>query len=315
MKATGSKLDKCQNCDHPLEDGANFCPNCGQKALPDYLSVRYFISEFLNNYFSFDSKFVNTIKPLLFKPAFLSLEFIEGRRIRYINPVQLFIFISFLYFLVDSIFLFKEDPEEISYVTLTEKGSKDPADSLAVVEDTVAIAAPDSTTASRKTILLADDAIATLPDSLEEEGGSLIGDFLERSQRFNELDKAEQNERVNKMVSYFIFLLTPVFASLLGLFFRKGKRHFLENLIFSLHIHAFYFLLAIFFMLIDRLIPGEFELFLLWVLLIAYLFVAVRKFYRYKSGATILRLLGLSILYLFIVMICFITSIIISIML
>ena len=85
------KPANCLNCQHSLEEKDIYCPNCGQKALPENLTLKYFLLEFLSNYFSFDSKFFNTVKPLVLKPAFLSLEFIEGRRVRYINPIQLFI--------------------------------------------------------------------------------------------------------------------------------------------------------------------------------------------------------------------------------
>lgn len=313
MKSPHAKLDKCQNCQHPLDDDANFCPNCGQKALPDYLSVRYFISEFLNNYFSFDSKFVNTIRPLLFKPAFLSLEFIEGRRIRYINPVQLFIFISFLYFLTDSILLFKEDPEDVSYVNINRKETDTPQDSLSTPADSLSSGVIDSTTASKDIILFSDDATSPVPDSLKDARRGWVKTLLERSQRFNKLDKAEQTERVNKAVSYLVFILMPVFALLLGLFFRKGKRHFLESLIFSLHFHAFYFLAATFFILIDRLLPEDIDSIILFIILAIYLFFGLRRFYGYKGWPTGFRMAGLSVLYLMIVMVGFIVSIIISV--
>ena len=83
------------------------------------------------NYFSFDSKFFNTVKQLVFKPAYLSIEFIEGRRIRYINPIQLFVFSSFLYFLVNSFMFLKEETKQDVF-RFEDRGKNIASDSLSI---------------------------------------------------------------------------------------------------------------------------------------------------------------------------------------
>ena len=264
--------------------------------MPEHLTFKYFIHEFLNNYFSFDSKFFNTLKPLITKPAFLSLEFIEGRRIRYINPIQLFVFISFLYFLADSFMFLKENPEGKDYVVMDSKGNKANLDSLDIV-------------------LFEPDSMETTKDSIQNinQNRSLIKNFLRKAQNFNKLDKDEQNERVSRMISYFVFILTPLFALLLGWFFKKRNRHYLENLIFSLHFHSFFFLTGFFFMVVDRIIPEPIDSLLLIVIRIGYLLLALRKFYFYKWTSTIFRFIGLVSIYLLLVLLCFLLSVIISI--
>jgi len=286
------KPANCLNCHHPLDEKDNYCPECGQKALPERLTTKYFIHEFLNNYFSFDSKFFSTIKPLVVKPAFLSLEFIEGRRIRYINPVQLFIFISFIYFLVDSFMFLKEPSEKRDYVTFKEDGKKVDLDSLDFEQYT-------------KSNM--NDSTGTLSE------GSLVEKFINKAQKFGALDKDEQNERISKFISYFIFLLTPLFALLLGWFFPRRYRYYLDNLIFSLHFHAAFFLIGIFFMLIDRLVPNPIDSIIMNLTILTYLFLALRHFFGYKILTTIFRLLGLMIIYVISVFVCFLSSIIISI--
>lgn len=294
-----SKPDQCQNCDHPLNDEIEFCPKCGQKALPEYLTLKYFIHELLNNYFSFDSKIFNTLAPLITKPAFLSLEFIAGRRVRYINPIQLFVFISFLYFLVDSFMFLKENSVERSYnIMNNDNGQKVNLDSL-----DMKIFKPDSLVTNKDTV----GAESSVP--------AFIKDFVLKAQKFNELDRDEQNERINKMISYFIFILTPLFALLLGWFFRTRNRHYLENLIFTLHVHAFYFFIAIIFMVFDRIIPESIDDLLFIGIVITYLLLALKKFYIRKWKSTVFRLMGLGSLYGFMVMICFLLSVVLSILL
>ena len=170
---------------------------------------------------------------------------------------------------------------------------------------------------SLNNVLFELDSMDITKDSVQntEQNKSFIKDFLRKAQNFNQLDKDEQNEWVNEMISYFIFILTPLFALLLGWFFKKRNRHYLENMIFSLHFHTFFFLTGIFFMVFDRIIPEPIVSFSLAVIRIGYLLLALRKFYVYKWTPTIFRFTGLVSIYLLMVLFCFILSVIISIFL
>ena len=64
------------------------------------VTFKQFILDFLGDYFTFDSLIIRSVKPLLFNPGFLTKEFIAGRRVRYIPPLRVFIFISILFFLI-----------------------------------------------------------------------------------------------------------------------------------------------------------------------------------------------------------------------
>jgi len=288
-----TRPEYCQNCNHPIDQEMEFCPNCGQKALPEHLTLNYFIHEFLNNYFSFDSKFFKTIIPLVSKPAFLTREFIDGRRIRYINPIQLFVFISFLYFLVDSFMILKEVSDKKDFVVMKSNGEPISSDSLDVV-------------------LSEEASKAALNDSLNNS--SAIRDFIKKSQEFNQLEKDEQNEKISKMISYFIFLLMPLFALFLTWLFSKRKQRYIENLIFSLHFHAFFFLAGTFFMLVDRLIPDPYDSYVFGVGLLVYLLIALKKFYAYPWTSTIFRFIGLFFIYGFMVILSYLFSIVSSIL-
>lgn len=65
--------------------------------------MRSFLQHFLNDYFTFDSKIVRSFRPLLFKPGFLTTEFLNGRRVRYIPPLRMYLFVSILFFLLLSL--------------------------------------------------------------------------------------------------------------------------------------------------------------------------------------------------------------------
>ena len=196
---------------------------------------------------SFDSKFFNTAKPLIFNPAFLSREFIEGRRVRYINPIQLFVFSSFLFFLVNSFIIFKEAPDS-NYITINEhNGGLQTLDSIDIEQ------------ADSLYILKSTDRT----DTIEE---SNVGEFIKKGKDFKSLDQSTQNEKLSRTFSYAVFLLMPLFALYLGLFFRRKGKQYLDNIIFSLHFHAFYFVLGTVMLLFDRLLPGDIDTLILLVL-------------------------------------------------
>ena len=61
------------------------------------------VYEFVREMFELDSRLFRTLKSLLFKPGHLSREFSCNRRAAYMSPVRLYLFTSFLFFLVLSI--------------------------------------------------------------------------------------------------------------------------------------------------------------------------------------------------------------------
>ena len=63
-------------------------------------SFRSFLEQFLGDYFTFDSKIIRSVMPLLFMPGKLTQEYMLGRRARYIPPLRMFIFLSVIFFLV-----------------------------------------------------------------------------------------------------------------------------------------------------------------------------------------------------------------------
>lgn len=83
---------QCLNCGTILQ--GPFCHFCGQ---PDRNFLRFFpvlLRELLEDFLDFDSRFVRTMKPLLFKPGKLTRDYLDGRRFRYTPPLRLYIFSS-----------------------------------------------------------------------------------------------------------------------------------------------------------------------------------------------------------------------------
>ena len=91
----------CPNCGGGRS--GRYCAVCGQN---DRNYVRGLLSvtwDFCRDSFEVDSRLFQTLKLLFFKPGTLSREFCRNRRARYMSPVRLYLFSSFLFFLVVSV--------------------------------------------------------------------------------------------------------------------------------------------------------------------------------------------------------------------
>jgi len=93
------KSEICLNCNFTLRPEDNYCPNCGQENNIRNLKVRYLIVEFFDGLYCFDTKIWNTVKASIIKPGRMTAEYLEGKRVRYVPPLKLYLFISFVFFL------------------------------------------------------------------------------------------------------------------------------------------------------------------------------------------------------------------------
>ena len=91
----------CQNCEQPYDEGFQFCPHCGQKT-NDELTIGVLFYNTISNYFSFDARFLKSFIPLMVKPGYLAKEFIKGKRLLYLHPAQMYLFISVIFFFLFS---------------------------------------------------------------------------------------------------------------------------------------------------------------------------------------------------------------------
>lgn len=104
----------CLNCGAALH--GRFCHVCGQENIAPKESFWHLVTHFVYDIVHFDGKFFSTLKYLLFRPGFLSHEYLRGRRADYLHPIRMYVFTSAFFFLV--FFSFYQKDEE---VTIREK--------------------------------------------------------------------------------------------------------------------------------------------------------------------------------------------------
>lgn len=92
------KEKDCLNCGTIVQ--GKYCHNCGQENAEPKESFWHMVSHFFSDITHFDGSFFTTVKDLLFKPGFLSKEYMKGRRVSYLHPVRMYVFTSAIFFLL-----------------------------------------------------------------------------------------------------------------------------------------------------------------------------------------------------------------------
>jgi hypothetical protein len=92
------KEKNCLNCGTMVQ--GRFCHVCGQENAEPKETFWGMVTHFVNDITHFDGKFFTTVKDLLFRPGFLSVEYMRGRRVSYLNPIRMYVFTSALFFLI-----------------------------------------------------------------------------------------------------------------------------------------------------------------------------------------------------------------------
>ncbi|MCU7615366.1 DUF3667 domain-containing protein [Chryseobacterium sp. GMJ5] len=88
----------CLNCSHIVEE--RFCPYCGQENTESRQPFYFLFTHFIEDFTHYDGQFWKTLQYLLFKPGKLTKQYLSGKRQVFVAPVKLYIFISFITFLL-----------------------------------------------------------------------------------------------------------------------------------------------------------------------------------------------------------------------
>lgn len=319
------KEENCLNCGYPLI--GKYCGHCGQKAFLHKDSFWHMVMHFAGDYFHYDNKFWTTIKALFLKPGLITLEYIEGKRAKYLNPIQLYIFVSTLFFLlffsssnedsskkkdrhnlvsIDSIDHKPATDSSIQQViheiidSSNQKTleSEDSSNGFTLTEPFV----DDDTNSEikhKKYESLADyDSIQQALPLIQQDG--VIKKYINRryySIKDRYPDKHSFSEAFSDKIEHNVpkafFLLLPVFAVFLKILFTRKKLYYVDHVIFSIHFHSFIFILFSIPEIIDKFLDNEFLYpFLQLVFFLGigvYLYIAIKRVYPSATWKRLLK--------------------------
>ena len=213
MSKRAPKFTICPNCDYSFNETDNFCPNCGQKNQSYKIPVKHFILDAVDSYFNFDTKMVNTLRDMFVKPGLITYNYNQGKRARYVSPMKLFIFVSFVFFLLLG---FKN-----------ARNYESPSDNAFNINLKMNIAHIDSadinilTAKNQLTNAYLDSFCALRRVKLGWFNRPLVRNYLRI--KSGHISMEEFNNRVIKSASTMVFFLMPLFALFVYLFYRLLK--------------------------------------------------------------------------------------------
>lgn len=77
---------ECKNCSTEFE--GKFCPNCGQKAKTNRITIRQVVRDLRDQLIHFDKGFLYTIRELAIRPGETLRDFLAGKRVRHVKPIR-----------------------------------------------------------------------------------------------------------------------------------------------------------------------------------------------------------------------------------
>lgn len=207
----------CQNCGTVL--AGPYCQCCGQHDFDSSRSFCHVLSEALENFLHFDTKFFRNIVTLLFQPAVLTQKYLAGKRASQMPPFRLYLFVSVMFFFIEFV-------------------SGDPTIRLAEVPARPE-AADTPASGSRKTPARARPRI----DGLDAAAASTHrGGFVQAKLKQLSAHQAEASIELAHAFPKMLLFCLPVFALLTRLLFRAAHYGYLQHLIAAVHFHTFFFL-------------------------------------------------------------------------
>ncbi|MWB96239.1 DUF3667 domain-containing protein [Flavobacterium sp. GA093] len=254
----------CLNCRHVVEQ--KYCPNCGQENTDSRKTFHHLFIHFFEDLTHYENAFWKTIRNLLFKPSTLTKEYLSGKRLSYLAPVRLYIFISFITFLLLAFFpsnvneaINKSQAEIAKEIPVENKAYYDKVNKKIneKINEKVHEKAP-------KSIIMDLSSVREL-DSVQKYG--------KPNDKYNEFEywaikriltvseHYTQKEMLEKFLESFfhnipkiLFIIMPFFAFFLWLFHNKKKWYYFDHGIFTLHYFSFLLLIFLILFLIRKTI-------------------------------------------------------------
>jgi hypothetical protein len=290
----------CENCGSELR--GHWCSQCGQPAVDYRRSFRHVIVDVLDSFLNWDSKFFTTIGLLLVKPWRLTNEFLTGKRVRYVNPLRLYLLASVLFFFavnywakaihIDPRQLSPKDRDEIA----AELKNEDlPPAVRARVEEALREPSPATTAAT------AQPAQSTPPSKQSGQPLVVFNPNTSPSTSFEQWlerhAKEKLGERGTKLqlfvgtlfsnLPYMMLCCIPLFAFVLKILYLRRRIFYIDHLIYALHIHTFAYVAIMLIIAatlsLNRIAPGALAsraIAVLWIAFAAQIFLSIRRVYR-----------------------------------
>jgi Protein of unknown function (DUF3667) len=279
----------CANCGASVS--GEYCSTCGQRMEQSMHSLTFFLGEALEDLTHADSRLWRTLISLFARPGFLTVEFLRGRRARYLPPVRLYLVLSVAFFLLASL----TPSVGVLVVSTDNDGNRTSVKSESLNQALNGLSKPNETPEQRA------ERICASPDATD-----FLTRYLSLEQRQSMCRRvlfdsgASLSAAVVHNVPRALFVFLPLIALVMKLLYRHPRRYYVEHLLFLLNNHSFVFLLFGLFLLARYLPLGSvraalFPLAMLYCLW--YLYRAMRRVYGQSPLLTVVKYGALALTY------------------
>jgi len=342
------KEKDCLNCGTIIH--GRFCHVCGQENLEPKESFWQLLTHVFNDITHFDGKFFTTLKDHIFRPGFLSKQYMLGRRATYLNPVRMYVFTSAIFFLLFFAFFYSDNGSDFSQSTINGKTLTviDKMDSTQFAEFTADINRSENKGArpmTRKefrtyldTTIFAsglrfgginyrskaqyDSVLA----SGQRKDSWLVRQFIYKAIDINETYHSDTKQMVKAFKSTLVhsfpqmlFISLPLLALILKLIYiRRKKFYYVSHGIFSMHLYIFLFIALLVLFSVAKLenylhwgFLGTLMGFLIAGLFI-YEYLAMKNFYEQGWIKTFIKFLLINFLFFIVIVLLFVVFILLS---
>jgi len=265
----------CKNCGALLL--GRYCVHCSQAADVHVPTTVELMHELLEGLTHSDSRLWRTLQYLWFKPGKLTQEFVAGRRIAYLPPFRLYLIVSIVFFLIAS---FSDTRGQLVKFDAPQASPN---------------AAPQT---QRQPSGCGDINVDSHPEWNQRIRHACSEVVRDNGDNLLHLAVAAMPKAM------FIFL--PLIAFLHMLMYWRPRHRYAEHLLFFVHLHAFYFSVAIVTILaidaahVRPALTGSSDLLrtLLGWLLLLYTVVAMRRVFHRSWPGTLFKAAVLFIVYM-----------------
>jgi hypothetical protein len=305
----------CPNCQFQFSTNSehtNYCPNCGQENHNPRFPLVHYGYELLEGLLHFDTKFVYSLKILLFKPGKITFDYIHNIRGRYTPPFRMFIFLSIFGLLVMGLYetnllgkgLFGK-PVDLKEKNMTigemfDKAKDSVTDNILVPPFSWVMSNPDVTNAElRKLKKIHKDSIGTW---LSDHGYSnnVISRLFAVNKKIRisrQMTMPEAVTMVTGIFKWLFLIMIPINALICFIvFYRKGLFYY-DAMLFSIHFGCFFLVLFPVMLLGILLLQSVSSLLtfifacLIFLSLLVYLAVSMKKVFSFNWISTLIRML------------------------
>lgn len=300
--APAAACARCANCGATVS-GA-FCGNCGQRFEAPVHSLGHFLMVAFEDVTHADSRVWRTLWALLCRPGFLTREFLDGRRARYLPPVRLYLVLSVLFFLVGSL---THPKAQVVQFDTNDSGVPKAARVMPLEKGTNLTGSPALPGESQ------EQRAARECGMIEYQGPWQAGlrpaiqqaCLKIRADNAHSLSAAFRHNLPRTM-----FLFLPLLAGIMMLFYWRPRHYYVEHLLLLLHNHACVFVVVSLAWAAGALVPpvsGWLD-FAVFVYLVWYMYRSMRTMYGQGAGRTVVKLAALSFFYLVFGMLMFLLN-------